>query len=71
MLKMVKKSPANKRIKGCPSFIHNDNDLLHDISTRTREKFVTVQIVTSNPHIDLDKFSINYDAINWHKKETV
>lgn len=69
MIKKLKKSPANKCICGSPpAFVHNSNDLFHSTCDATRAKFVTVNIVTSCPLIDYDKYSENYEEIDWGKK---
>lgn len=52
-----------------PSVLHNENEGWHDTCQRTVEKFNRVQIVTSRPKINIDKFRTNYDLIDWkHKK---
>lgn len=48
-----------------PAIHKNENDSWHDTCKRTAEKFNRVQITTSNPKIDIEKYKKNYNKIKW------
>lgn len=58
MKKQIKKYEA-------PAIIKNEADAWRDTCKATATKFNTVQIVTSNPKINIDTFRRNYDMIDW------
>jgi hypothetical protein len=62
---MKKKTPKIE----APAIITNESDAWQRATKATAEKFNSVQIVRSNPHINIDMFRRNYDDINWHNKK--
>ena len=54
-----------------PAIIKNEADAWRDTCKATADKFNSVQIVTSNPKINVDVFRRNYSLIDWGKPKKV
>ena len=62
-----KKKLPRKKIN-CPSITHNENDLWQDLTKRTKEKYVSIQIQHNAPSIPTKDILKNYDLIFGRKK---
>jgi hypothetical protein len=62
-----KRSLPKKKIN-CPSITHTENDLWQDLTRRTKEKYVSIQIQHNAPSIPTKAFFENYDLIFGRKK---